>query len=398
MKGFQTQTKEGRAVPKRTPRAGGGAVCCAPYRGSAPYIFISYAHADMRRVTDILSALSARGYRIWYDEGIEAGAAWPETIAQRLSDAALVLVCSSQSALASQNCAREISYAADRKKNVAYVRLDDAKPAGGVGMQLSVAPMIEAAASAPEAVCDALEQAGCLTPALIGDGVEGYASDAGERHRPFNKWMLAALLFAVLFIAAALFAFGMTQGWFSSVAGVSTEVVETGGANGAGESVTVTKWSDSASRDLMLAGMNDASVYLCGNAFLSSASAISYQADAWRIGGQSVSRGDLEDLAGIAQKKGITQLALVYQSITDISEIAQMPQLTYLDISGNGIADISPLAALTGLKVLRILHIDAVDLSVLAELPALETVYISIDMIPRVAGLLDADFDIVIKD
>ena len=62
-----------------------------PYEGSEPYIFISYAHADREDVFAVLSELYARGYRIWFDEGITPGSEWPENIAQHLSAASLVI-------------------------------------------------------------------------------------------------------------------------------------------------------------------------------------------------------------------------------------------------------------------------------------------------------------------
>ena len=45
------------------------------YRGEKPYIFVSYAHVDSETVLPIAEELHKRGYRVWYDEGIEAGRA-----------------------------------------------------------------------------------------------------------------------------------------------------------------------------------------------------------------------------------------------------------------------------------------------------------------------------------
>ena len=49
-----------------------------PYEGTDPYIFISYAHRDKDRVLPVLRSLSERGYRIWFDEGIDPGTEWAE--------------------------------------------------------------------------------------------------------------------------------------------------------------------------------------------------------------------------------------------------------------------------------------------------------------------------------
>ena len=44
-----------------------------PYEGDRPYIFISYAHANSPAVIEVVQELVERGFRIWYDEGIEVG-------------------------------------------------------------------------------------------------------------------------------------------------------------------------------------------------------------------------------------------------------------------------------------------------------------------------------------
>ena len=75
-----------------------------PYEGSEPYIFISYAHADADAVLEIVGDMHDRGYRIWYDEGIEAGSEWTECIASHLYGAHLVLAFVSPAYLASDNC------------------------------------------------------------------------------------------------------------------------------------------------------------------------------------------------------------------------------------------------------------------------------------------------------
>ena len=63
----------------------------AAYEGNLPFIFVSYAHKDSREVFDLIEKLAARGYRIWYDEGIEPGSEWPENIANHLLRAEMVL-------------------------------------------------------------------------------------------------------------------------------------------------------------------------------------------------------------------------------------------------------------------------------------------------------------------
>ena len=62
-----------------------------PYEGTSPYIFISYSHRDYDRVEPILREMAAKGYRFWYDEGIDPGTEWPESIARHLEKSSVCL-------------------------------------------------------------------------------------------------------------------------------------------------------------------------------------------------------------------------------------------------------------------------------------------------------------------
>ena len=87
-----------------------------PYEGKEPYLFVSYSHSDSSRVFPILEALEKRGFRIWFDQGIELGAEWPESVAMHLSNCTVCLAFLSQNAVQSVNCRQEISYAIKQKK------------------------------------------------------------------------------------------------------------------------------------------------------------------------------------------------------------------------------------------------------------------------------------------
>ena len=88
----------------------------AAYEGNLPFIFVSYAHKDSREVFDLIEKLAARGYRIWYDEGIEPGSEWPENIANHLLRAEMVLAMITNDSMESVNCRREINYAMSKGK------------------------------------------------------------------------------------------------------------------------------------------------------------------------------------------------------------------------------------------------------------------------------------------
>jgi hypothetical protein len=95
-----------------------------PYEGKETYIFVSYAHKDSALVLPILEAMTARGFRIWYDTGLEAGADFVAKIDERLSGAHCVLVFHSERLLASRTCAREIAMAYANKTPVVLALLE----------------------------------------------------------------------------------------------------------------------------------------------------------------------------------------------------------------------------------------------------------------------------------
>lgn len=107
-----------------------------PYEGTQPYIFVSYAHKNDAAVLEIIGTLQSRGFRVWYDEGIEAGSEWPESIASHLERAQLVLAFLSQAYLQSDNCRKEMHYALTKKKPVINVYLEQTELSPGMEMQI----------------------------------------------------------------------------------------------------------------------------------------------------------------------------------------------------------------------------------------------------------------------
>ena len=109
----------------------------AAYEGNLPFIFVSYAHKDSREVFDLIEKLAARGYRIWYDEGIEPGSEWPENIANHLLRAEMVLAMITNDSMESVNCRREINYAMSKGKPLLSVVLEKTEIPAGMELQLS---------------------------------------------------------------------------------------------------------------------------------------------------------------------------------------------------------------------------------------------------------------------
>lgn len=108
------------------------------YEGIKPYIFISYAHKDSARVLPVIESLTAAGYRVWYDGGIEAGSEWPEYIAGHLKKSACVLAFLSDAFVNSQNCRQELTFAQNLRVPMLNVYLEDVRLSDGMQMQLGL--------------------------------------------------------------------------------------------------------------------------------------------------------------------------------------------------------------------------------------------------------------------
>lgn len=106
------------------------------YEGNEKYIFISYAHKDSEVVLPIVNALMDSGFRVWYDQGIEAGTEWPAYIEEHLIACDRVVVFISPSSVDSINCRNEINLAATENKEMLIVYLEDTKLKHGLSLQI----------------------------------------------------------------------------------------------------------------------------------------------------------------------------------------------------------------------------------------------------------------------
>ena len=95
------------------------------YEGKEPFIFISYSHKDSDRVMPIIEGLQQRGFRVWYDEGIEWGSHWDEEIFNHLAGSAHVVAFVTENFLQSENCMDEIHYAKEKQKGPLILYLDN---------------------------------------------------------------------------------------------------------------------------------------------------------------------------------------------------------------------------------------------------------------------------------
>ena len=108
-----------------------------PYEGEEDYLFISYSHKDSEIVIPILEKIEESGYRIWFDEGIDPGSEWPETIADHLNRASVCVGFITENYLNSQNCRRELNFALKKQIPFLSIMLEKVELSPGVDMQLS---------------------------------------------------------------------------------------------------------------------------------------------------------------------------------------------------------------------------------------------------------------------
>ncbi len=247
-----------------------------PYEGPDPYIFVSYAHRDYERIDPILRELKARGYRFWYDEGIDPGTEWPENIARHLENSSVCLSFLSPYSAASNNCRREINFALSRNIPMLTVFLEDTKISPGLEMQIStcqsimgykypdLAPLMERIVSV-----DVTEP--CRGPA-------GSAASPGKNSAqwapaaPKNRRTAPLIAAAVLVLAAAAAVFWFRNG--GSREGNTDTAAEP--AESAGSAAETAASSTSAPESgpgqipegfsaMILGKWDDGSVLLCGD-------------------------------------------------------------------------------------------------------------------------------------
>ena len=99
-----------------------------PYKGTKPYIFVSYARDDSDRVIPYLRQLQKHGCRIWFDKGIKGGENWMTTLAMKIKGCTQYLLFSSANSAKSVWTGREASRALQFPEiSILTVRMDDAR-------------------------------------------------------------------------------------------------------------------------------------------------------------------------------------------------------------------------------------------------------------------------------
>lgn len=382
------------------------------YDGDAPYVFISYAHADEAAVMTFLRDMHARGYRIWYDEGIDAGTEWTESIAAHLYGASLVLAFLSPAYLASDNCRKELHYALTKKKNTVSIFLEQTQLSPGMEMQLGNvfalmkysypsedyfyaklydAPLLQSAAL--------LEADGPASPSLPAEPgrrktarVKG-AGQLGKKRRARRILAVVAALVVVGCAAAALIVFhftGYLERWTTQTVAIETPEGDTVASfQNALLEQAARDYTGIASGEITVADLYGlTALYIDGESY--SLTALPENGDG--------AQGSISDLSDLAYFTSLTAVYLRNQSITsletlpacgiellDISGnrvtalegIENLPNLQTLVADGNAVSDLTGLERCLELRAVSLEGANASDLSAFRPLTRLQSLAIS---------------------
>lgn len=96
------------------------------YKGTEPYLFVSYSHFDDIHVYPLIHYLQNHNVRVWYDEGIAVGSEYPRILEEAILNSAVFLQFVSTNAVESDFCRKEIGLSLDTKGEqktiIAYIQ------------------------------------------------------------------------------------------------------------------------------------------------------------------------------------------------------------------------------------------------------------------------------------
>lgn len=114
-----------------------------PYKGNEKYVFVSYSRKDKQAAYPIIEQMVKDGYRVWFDEGLDSGSEWVETVAKRINDCAAYVALISNRAVNSHTCRQEINFAVKKRKQFLSVMLEKVESMSlGMEMLLSARMVI----------------------------------------------------------------------------------------------------------------------------------------------------------------------------------------------------------------------------------------------------------------
>jgi TolB-like protein/Flp pilus assembly protein TadD len=107
-------------------------------------VFVSYARSDKDRVLELTAKLRAAGVSVWVDQtGIDGATMWGEQIVNALEGAKVLLLMVTESAVHSQNVAKEVVLISERKGHILPVHLEPTQIPPSLKYQLAGIQHIE---------------------------------------------------------------------------------------------------------------------------------------------------------------------------------------------------------------------------------------------------------------
>ncbi len=380
-----------------------------PYEGEKPFIFISYAHKDWQAVMEIVTDMHERGFRIWYDEGIEVGSEWTECIASHLAEASLMIGFVTEGYMESDNCRREMNYAVQKKKKIINIYLEPTKLTPGMELQIGgIWALMKYTFPSEEHFYMKLYEAPVLRSEDFGTNVDAIAISRTEadiarqthveavgktrvktqakpevleaeivqdsersRKRKRRKTRIIASVLAFLVLAVgALWFVGKYTGFIDRLENkyfpAKTEIVLLPGdtiaqfRSGIFEQVA-RDYCAKAEGDISVAELGGlTSLYICGDQYsftgaFAGLDARSSESEATVTDASgtelTVTRGELFDLSDLKYFVGLTRLEISFQSLTALDTLP-VCGIEGLNVTGNSISSLKGVGNLPGLTEL----------------------------------------------
>ena len=128
------------------------------YSGNEAYVFVSYSHRDQAAVYAEICLLQEMGFNVWYDEGIDAGDEWTDTLADAIAESFNCVYYVTPNSVQSEHCRREIGFAQHLGKPVTSVHLTPTTLPRGLQLSLGNRQAVVKYKLSPERYRDQLDK------------------------------------------------------------------------------------------------------------------------------------------------------------------------------------------------------------------------------------------------
>ena len=104
---------------------------------SGPFAFVCYSHRDAPAAYLEIQRFQRAGIRVWYDEGIEGGDEWADSVAAAITKSTVFFFFVTENSVQSEHCRREINFAHDCATAVTPIYLEPTTLPAGLKLSLS---------------------------------------------------------------------------------------------------------------------------------------------------------------------------------------------------------------------------------------------------------------------